>query len=155
MTDQQTPKMESPLKARIYQWLASFGLGSLPLIVHLTIYFLVTSPKGWAHNWTGDIIFINISVSTVTTLSLIATYYKTSGKLQLPPRVFLFIAILLLCLVISAVIYALSATGIADSNAIYWAIVLLVAIIGPSFILEFDIARKDLEISTQSTGARQ
>lgn len=125
---------------RMYLWAASFVLGSIPLLVHWVIYASLQSPTGWSHNWSGDVLFINISVSSYTILNLAGSYIKKNHSSEMPLRSILLIVLMFVSLVCSAAMYSITAAGLGSDNTIKIAIFLLTSIVFSSFVLEYDLS---------------
>ena len=102
--------MSSVVKDAFADWLSNLLIGMTPLIAHALLHTFVDPASAWEDNWSGDILFVAITTSGISVVTVFGRLLKTdSAPLGAMARVLMAItAVLFLC---SGMLYGTVASG--------------------------------------------
>ena len=133
--------MQPKVQAAFYDWLAGVIIGAIPLGAHAVAYWSTTLSPGKDADWVSDILFIVISTSGTSSVSVVnrllngklkpSTLDRSAGALS---------AATVVLLVLAATLYGSAAVGHARPLAIREAFALLVGSLITSIYSELTLA---------------
>lgn len=116
--------MSPAVKEAFCDWLASLLIGLTPLIAHALLHAFVEPSVAWEDNWSADILFVAITNSGVSVVTVFGRILKPDRiPLSSTARVLMAVtAVLFLC---SGILYGAVASG-HSKNTIYISIAFLI-----------------------------
>jgi hypothetical protein len=116
-------RMKPEIRAAVVEWLSGLSIGATPLLAHAFLHAFVEPPANWADSWTGETLFVSItnsgmSVVTVYLKDVTDSPTKTAGsKILMVITLFVFL--------FSGMAYGVAAAGIAKDVMIWPAVCFL------------------------------
>ena len=133
--------MQPKVKAAVYEWLAGIIIGVIPLGAHAVAYWSNTPLAGKDADWLSDILFVVISTSGASSVSVVNRLLN--GKIKpsaLASSAGVLSAATVALLVLAATLYGSAAVGHARPMAIWEAFGLLVGSLITSIYFELTLA---------------
>ena len=135
--------MQPKVKGAVYEWLAGVIIGSIPLGAHAIAFWSNTPLPGKDADWMADILFIVISTSGSSSVSVVNRLLN--GRIR-PPTLASSAGVLsaftIALLVLAATLYGSAAVGHARPIAIWGAWGLLAGSLTTSIYIDLNLATK-------------
>lgn len=134
--------MKPHVTAAIWEWSAGLLIGLTPLLAHALLHAFATPAQQWQDSWTGDLLFVSITNSGLSAVSVFTRLIKGKIKIRkLTPPTFTLMAMTLILFLFSGILYGLVASGHAVEATIWPALTILAASVGFSLMFEIALAQ--------------
>lgn len=109
-------------------WIGSLIIGLMPLLAHIALHFGAKTTLDWDDNWSADLLFISISNSGLSAVTVFARIIGGSVRIErINPRMRIVWALTLVCFCLASLIYGAVVSGKGSDYTILIAILFLVA----------------------------
>jgi hypothetical protein len=109
-------------------WVAGLTIGLMPLLAHLILHFGAKTAPGWDDNWSADLLFISISNSGLSAITVFARLIGGSYRLDaMRPRIRVVWSLTLVCFCLASLLYGAAVTGNGSAYTSAIAIAFLIA----------------------------
>ena len=135
--------MTPELKAAIYQWLSGLVIGFVPIFMHGIHYLVWTPTPNWDDKWSTDIIFIVIINSGLSGVMGFNRIIRIALRdIVADAKAGVLMALSILILLVSGVLYSVSASGPDNFRIVLLSIGFLIASIIISVYFEIALAKR-------------
>lgn len=134
--------MTPEVKDALYEWFAGVAIGLTPLVAHLIAQVAMTASSKLEGSWAVDWVFLAIATSATSIVSVVTKFRKGTPNLVGGRSAPALIAVTILFLVASGVLYSLVATGLANGSSVYLAAGLFIGGAFVSLYFEFTLAAR-------------
>jgi hypothetical protein len=131
--------MKPQIQTACWEWASGLIIGLTPLLAHAILHMVADPSTNWADNWTADILFVSITNSGLSAVTVFSRSIK--GALKLSPACYVLMALTLILFLFSGMMYGVVAIGHARDLTIWPAIALLLSSAIESLIFEMAIAK--------------
>ncbi len=131
--------MQPEIKAACWEWSSGLIIGLTPLLAHAILHMIADPATNWSDNWTADILFVSITNSGLSAVTVFSRSIK--GALRLSPFCYALMALTLILFLFSGMMYGVVAIGHAKDLTIWPAIAVLFGSAIVSLIFEIAIAK--------------
>lgn len=133
-----TPEVEDAL----FEWLAGVAIGLTPLVAHFIAQFAITIPGLIEGSWAVDWIFLAIATSATSVVSVVTKYRRGAPEVVRGRASPALIAVTILFLVASSVLYSVVATGRANGSSVFLAAGIFIGAAIVSLYFELTLAAR-------------
>ena len=131
--------MKPHVTAAIWEWTAGLLIGLTPLLAHALLHAFATPARQWEDSWTGDLLFVSITNSGLSAVTVFTRVAKGLFKIKnIKPQTFGLMALTMLLFLFSGMLYGIAASGHARDVIIWPAIAILGASL--TLLLLFEVA---------------
>lgn len=147
-------KMTRAVRDAVFEWFAGLLIGFLPLFGHLSMGFILDDKAADAGNWSVDILFVAITTSGTSIVSVVMRVMKGSlPKECLSTGIGVLLTMSVIMLMLSGAVYGAVASGHANSYSLFLAFVFLVGSAISSLYVELGLANARQRGVVETTGA--
>jgi hypothetical protein len=131
--------MQPEIKAATFEWFSSLLIGTTPLAAHFILHIIADPTVNWADSWTGETLFVSITNSGLSAVTVFSRV--TKGALKISGSCNVIMAFTLILFLFSGMMYGVVAIGHAKDMTIWPAVALLLASAVVSLVFEIAIAK--------------
>lgn len=134
--------MTQETKTALCEWISGLIVGLMPLFAHALLHFCAKADPHWDDNWTLDVLFIAISTSGLSAVTIFSRAIKGTfqfSSINAPLGIFMALTIALFFA--AGILYGASASGQGVPVTAAASYVLLTASMICSVYFEFTLAR--------------
>ncbi|MBK3404164.1 hypothetical protein H0176_22155 [Methylorubrum populi] len=133
--------MKPQVQDALFEWLAGLVIGVTPLLAHAILHGFVDPTQKWEDSWSGDILFVCITTSGLSAVTVFTRLAKgTLKNLSLNSTSYLMMSLTLLLFLFAGMLYGIVASGHARDFTIWAAIFFLFCSATVSLYFEMTLA---------------
>lgn len=108
-------------------WAAGLIIGLMPLAAHVLLHIAAKPTPDWDDNWSADLLFISISNSGLSAITVFARLIGGTIKLdRMSPRMRIVWALTLACFCLASLLYGAAVTGRGSDYTAFIAVLFLI-----------------------------
>ena len=108
-------------------WIAGLVIGLMPLLAHAILHFGAKPTPDWDDNWSADLLFISISNSGLSAVTVFARLIGGTVPLgEMKPRIRVVWALTLACFCLASLLYGAAVTGKGSEHTNLIAVLFLI-----------------------------
>ena len=109
-------------------WFAGLVIGLMPLLAHTVLHFGAKPTPDWDDNWSADLLFISISNSGLSAITVFARLIGGSVRLEtMKPAIRIVWALTLVCFCLASLLYGAAVSGKGSAHTSTIAVIFLIA----------------------------